>query len=115
MKEPSIIPTDNEPQGPSVGDWVRVWGQVVEASNHPEDAVVEFFSHNAQWHAHVRLDRIETAEEVPPFVSRCPSLLLEGPGIYVRCAEHDGHGGAHVNDKWRWFDSDSDGRIEDNK
>lgn len=88
-----------------------VWGQVVDAPTHPEDAAVEFFSHGEQWRGHVRLDRIEEAD-VPEFAIQCPSLLETKPNRYARCQEHVRHGGDHVSGKYAWGSSHEAGGID---
>ena len=86
---------------PQEGDWVLAWGQVMgvdEKGIHPEDVVVEFFSHNTQWSGHIRKDRVRPSEVLPDFVTACTALFMYAGGengLFVRCALHDGHGVKH--------------------
>lgn len=111
MSDPSIDPVSFERTGPKVGEWVRVWGQVVDGNTHPEDALVEFFSHNEQWRGHVRVDRVEEGGR-PSFALPCPALYLDKKGRYIRCESHYGHGGFHSVVGHTW--DHPDGWIEDN-
>lgn len=102
-------------KGPKVGDWVQVWGQVVEGATHPEDVLVEFFSHSEQYEAHVRADRVVASRRLPDFVSRCTDLYGGGEGPLWRCTRHSKHGDQHeANDgKLRWLPHETVGYFED--
>lgn len=97
-------------QHPEKGDWVQVWGQVAEIDApgvHPEDVLVEFFSHSEQYRCHVRKDRVEAASELPAFVTACTALFLFAGGrngLFVRCALHAQHGGKHQDSAGDTYD-----------
>jgi hypothetical protein len=89
---------DDEKRYPAAGDWVQVWGQVREGLTHPEDVMVEFFSHSEQWAGHIKTDRVVFTGEVPDFVETCTALLKFAGGdngLLVRCVLHHGHDKKH--------------------
>jgi hypothetical protein len=49
---------------PKPGQWVRIRAKVVPGSVHPDDALVELWSHNEQYLAHVR--RSDIVDVVKP-------------------------------------------------
>jgi 5,10-methenyltetrahydromethanopterin hydrogenase len=111
-----------EEDRPRVGDWVRVWAQVVKTPEmtgvHPEDMQVEFTSHNANYSGDVRLDLIVFKPgKVPPGASRCYDLWDEGNGGLVRCQKPYRHPGYHraetVYTTHVWDDDQSVGYIEE--
>lgn len=88
----------SESRYPEPGDWVLVWGQVREGNTHPEDVIVEFFSHSEQYACHVRTDRVVTNQELPEFATRCTALFWFAGGdneLLIRCARHLHHGKKH--------------------
>jgi hypothetical protein len=97
---------------PKVGDWVQVWGQVAEGKTHPEDVLIRFTSHNADYLGDVHENRVFFTEgRLPAFALRCTALTVisadESEGTadtYARCVLHEGHSGNHV--------SMSDGQFE---
>lgn len=99
------------------GDWVQVWGQVTDETAHPEDVVVEFFSHSEQWRGHVRLDRVQHPGTTPPFAERCTHLLRRESELFeetfLRCEGHHGHGRKHHSGSITWGDKESFGYIEE--
>lgn len=111
MSAPSIVPIESEQEGPQVGEWVLVWGQVAPGNTHPEDALVEFFSHNEQFRCHVRRDRIE-AGGVPAFAQICRSLYRDKKGRFIRCESPLDHHAAHMNGSQIWNDLGQAGWIE---
>lgn len=105
------------------GDWVRVWGQVlktgVETGVHPDDTLVEFFSHNAQFKCFIQTDRIESAEKAPKWAEPpCSALTVTGKkGRLVRCIKHHGHAMPHSEagsgpDTLSWTESATVGYFE---
>lgn len=99
--------TDHMPPG----RWVLVWGQLVDKPAHPEDVVVEFFSHGEQWRGHVRRDRVEPAP-TPDFAVQCHSLRQVKPHRYARCEETQNHSGDHRSGRHIWTDHGADGGID---
>lgn len=104
------------------GDWVLVYGQVRkinESGVHPDDAVIEFFSHNEQWAGHVELKRIQPlpAGNQPDFIYQCSSMRrassLANANFYARCERHDRHGGRHKSGNVEWTSVDEDGYFEE--
>lgn len=98
------------------GDWVQVWGQVQPIDCHPEDVVVEFFSHSDQYQASVRRDRVEAPAEPPPFLTLCTSLYGTLSGYLWRCAlrEHGPHVQHSANGgSLHWGDDKAVGHIEE--
>lgn len=93
------------------GDWVRAWGQVVERPAHPDDVVVEFFSHNEQWAGHVRRERVESAS-VPNFAEPCASLYEDRPGHLLRCSLHHNHAQAHTRGAQTWNNDGQYGYVD---
>ncbi len=93
------------------GTWVQVWGQVVEKKHHPEDVVVEFFSHNEQYHCDVRRDRVVVGD-TPDFAERCVHLK-EVDGMYARCTSHKGHSYKHQAGELSWASINSNGFFEE--
>lgn len=90
------------------GDWVQVWAQVSKVNEpgvHPEDVLVEFFSHSEQWQGHVRLDRVIETDKVPDFAGTCTHMHNTNKGAYRRCVKHDRHGGNHRDNKDVEWDS----------
>lgn len=94
------------------GRWVLAWGQVIDKPHHPEDAVVEFFSHNEQWAGHVRRDRIEEAD-LPDFAIQCGSLRQVKPNRYARCENTAGHSRNHDSGRHHWTDNGAHGGIDE--
>lgn len=94
------------------GDWVLCWGQVLDKRSHPEDAVVEFFSHNEQWSGDVRRDRIEQAD-VPDFAVQCLHLTEDKRNKFYRCELPDGHAGDHTRGGYAWGDDSTDAYLEE--
>lgn len=99
------------------GDWVQVWGQVKNERTHPEDVLVEFFSHSEQWSGHVRKDRVVKAE-TPDFVYRCTAMTeTHDKAAYIRCDRHDGHGGLHQSggglNMLDWAETSTKGYFEE--
>jgi hypothetical protein len=87
-----------------IGDWVLAWGQVRESNHHPEDVVIEFFSHNEQWAGHIRLDRVQPATTPPPFdAAQCNALRRTKSGSLRRCVRLDQHGKKHEDGKGKRF------------
>jgi hypothetical protein len=84
---------------PSEGDWVLVWGQIRRGRTHPEDVLVEFFSHSEQYACHVKTDRIVHTCEQPEFAIQCTRLHLTANSALRRCEKHDGHKGKHRDDR----------------
>lgn len=110
----------------SPGDWVKVWGQVVDAP-HPDDLTVEFFSHNEQWRGVVEKVRCEPApsDATNPFARRCTALARDTLGVgfavlfgesqaFVRCVRHERHSDLHRAHHGQTFGSaDVVGYIEE--
>lgn len=98
------------------GDWVTVYAQVVDEPTKPEDIVVEMFSSNTQFMAHVLRDRVSKADPPARIALRCSSLYWTDTNGLQHCVKHDGHSGHHVDDleEWyyRWTDADEYGRVE---
>jgi len=83
---------------PEEGDWVQVWGQIIRGKTHPEDVLVEFFSHNEQYSCHVKTDRIVYTGEQPEFVETCTALHeVMKTHLFARCTQHNDHAGDHVD------------------
>ena len=116
------------PNAPQPGDWVWVAGQLMSGNTHPDDVLVEFFSHSDQWTGHVRADRIRTIDvgELPEFVPMCRALTVDTeaphtdikPGENVfrlrRCTLHQHHGDEHLDDeKCSFSDAQVIGYIEE--
>ncbi len=95
------------------GTWVQVWGQVFSLTSHPEDVVVEFFSHNEQYKCNVRLDRIQVSDDTPDFVEQCRAMQLSGNNVYVRCERHDRHPDVHKSGDIEWPNIYTDGFFEE--
>ena len=99
------------------GAWVKVWGQVAKTGDeqgvHPEDTLVEFFSHNEQYQGHVRTDRIETAKGLPKWAARCTALAELSFESIKRCMGHDRHGGDHWHGDDKWTDGECYGHVEE--
>lgn len=104
------------------GSWVTVYGQVVEAGDHstrthPEDVLVEFFSHSDQYQAHVRRDRVRPVEPPEGIAERCPHIAdsLTGGEALVRCIKHLKHSGQHSDRSGRkvWLDNATVGYFEE--
>lgn len=93
----------DEKRWPVAGEWVQVWGQIVAGKTHPEDVMVEFFSHSEQYQAHVRIDRVEKSEFLPDFVEMCRALRMTNKGNLRRCVRHEKHGGDHWDVRGRKF------------
>lgn len=88
----------DESRYPEAGDWVLVWGQVKAGNTHPEDVIVEFFSHSEQYACDVRTDQVVITQELPEFASRCTALFWFAGGdneLLIRCARHLHHGKLH--------------------
>lgn len=97
-----------------IGEWVLVWGQVRESPHHPEDVVVEFFSHNEQWAGHIRLDRVKPAGGDPPFAAQCPALRKTKSGAFRRCVRVANHAKKHEDVNGKKFASlDVAGFVEE--
>lgn len=88
-----------------IGEWVLVWGQVLDKPHHPEDVVVELHSHIEDFAGHVRLDRVQPTEGDPPFVRQCPALRRTKSGTLHRCVRADRHGKKHEDAKGKKFGS----------
>lgn len=86
-----------------VGEWVLVWGQVIDKPHHPEDVVVELFSHSEQFAGHVRLDRVKTVKTQPEFAAQCLALRRTKGGSLRRCVRLNQHGGKHEDGKGKKF------------
>lgn len=100
------------------GAWVRVWARVVHQDHlHPEDVRLEFESHNEQYEAHVRKDRVEAADEIPEFAIRCTHLYGSTltDGQYWRCYLYERHPDNHVANagSLSWSDEQTAGYIEE--
>lgn len=117
--DPAFLPDDDPSlDDPSIierGEWVKVWAQVKltprDVGVHPEDFLVEVFSHNEQYDCHVRADRVEKVTSVPDFVETCTALRQTPsitPPTYQRCARHHGHGKAH---RTEWGNKFSDNEV----
>lgn len=76
---------------------MQVWGQVRSLSGgdgigvHPDDVLVEFFSHSDQYAAHVRRDRVVVPDALPDFVRTCTALRAALDGTLHRCIHHEHH------------------------
>lgn len=81
---------------PESGQWVKVWAQVKDNDPHPEDYIVTLFSHNEEYDAYVRRDRVFITNVVPEWAERCRALTYyEGAGALYRCERPQGHAGDH--------------------
>jgi hypothetical protein len=82
---------------PAAGEWVQVWGQVRKGPTHPEDVLIEFFSHSEQYACHVKTDRIVwTPGVVPDFVEKCTAMHeVTKTHMFARCTQHHDHPGDH--------------------
>lgn len=106
------------------GEWVKVWAQATPKQEkvHPDDARIEFWSHNEQYSCHVRLDRIERTprDQWPDFISNCNAMRkrvhdAHGSSVtYLRCELQHDHAGKHRSGDTEWDDNETDGYIEDN-
>ena len=106
---------DDERRYPGEGDWVLVWGQIQAGQTHPEDVIVEFFSHMEQYECHVKTDRIviNDRDELPDFAQECTDLFEYKPDKLIRCILHHDHGQPHRDRKGRtWVDEESYGYVE---
>lgn len=94
---------------PKPGDWVQVWGQVVNQPCHPEDVVVEFFSHSSNYAADILRERV-TVQNFSPFATKCKALHGAGgyhveEGVYMKCLLTAGHADMHEDyDGEHWDD-----------
>ena len=101
------------------GQWVQVYGQVCEhAGVHPDDVLVEFFSHSDQYRAHVLADRVRPVDPPEGIAERCNALRSDDTHSlsYLRCTRHLGHGGEHnggVESEFSWPDSHVDAYVEE--
>lgn len=105
---------------PQPGDWVTVYGQVVEGRSHPEDLIVEFFSHCDQYQAHVKADRVVKADPPTHLSQRCTHLWQQPYELgyaLLRCVKHHSHGGEHeasIQGKvGHWCDGETIGYFEE--
>lgn len=105
-------------QRPDPGTWVQVWGQVNknQSATHPEDVLVDLESHNEQYNAYVRLDRLRLADEgPPPFAERCTHMvqpMADGP--MWRCVKYTRHPDEHSNGgDVRWASKKTVGYFEE--
>jgi hypothetical protein len=103
------------------GDWVQIAAQVAVAErSHPEDVVVELFSHNEQYAAAVRRDRVVRTAP-PAFAMRCTRLYQTPKAVndeLIRCRLHENHADEHsatASDgaPWTWPEEASVGYMED--
>jgi hypothetical protein len=108
---------------PQPGTWVLVWGQVAEGKTHPEDMLIRFTSHNADYLGDVQEKRVVFTEgRLPAFALRCTALTVhsadEAEGVadtYARCVLHEGHSGDHGSMYDGQFEARSvAGHIEEN-
>lgn len=104
-------PQDEKDRKMRPGDWVLVRGQIVDKPAHPDDVVVEFFSHNEQWSGHVERDRVAPSE-VPDFAAPCASVYEDAPGHLLRCSLHHNHAQAHVRGAQTWNNGGQYGYVE---
>lgn len=93
------------------GDWVALFAQVVDPDPHPEDVTLDLWSHNEQYRALVRRDRIALVDP-PDWAEDCTSLYDQGNGTLVRCGLHAGHDEAHVRGAQMWNDLGEYGRVD---
>lgn len=107
---------------PSPGDWVQVFGQVAAVERvHPDDVVVELFSHSDQYQAHVRRDRVALVAPPEGIATRCTALYAvpKRPNdALLRCRKHEGHSPRHEaiaadGAPWGWTDEQTAGHMED--
>lgn len=73
-----------EPEPLKAGDWVWVAGQITETHQHPEDVTVEMFSHNEQYQADVRRDRVERMAGVPSWAKAAQNNDVEAIAEVLR-------------------------------
>jgi len=106
----------------SPGDWVQVFGQVAAAERvHPDDVVVELFSHSDQYVAVVRRDRVVHIAPPEGIATRCTALYVvpkQPNDALLRCHKHDGHAPRHEavaanGAPWGWIDEQTAGHMED--
>ena len=95
------------------GEWVQVWGQVVETDPHPEEITVRMESHNEDYHCLVRRDRVIQVERIPSFAPICGSLKRIDGDLLRRCARVHGHAPDHQAGDDRWTNQESAGWMEE--
>lgn len=105
--EPEIIP----------GTWVAVQGQVLEVMEGDDmDYKVEFFSHNEQYPAWVRKDRVAPIP-TPGHVTQCTAMTVNvlDTNIYYRCEkrEHRRFDKNHKSGAYEWLEGDTSGYVEE--
>ena len=93
------------------GEWVAAFGQLVDRPNHPDDVVVQFFSHNEQYDCHIKRDRVAVVDP-PDFALTCNSLYRNDDRSLLRCTLHERHPGAHTAGSQMWNDLGEYGRVE---
>ena len=98
-----------------IGEWVLVWGQVVETDPHPEEITVRMESHNEDYRCLVRRDRVVRAHQ-PDFAPRCGSLFQAGDhsGLLHRCDRVSGHDrDGHREGQRAWTEDEAAGWMEE--
>lgn len=93
------------------GDWVALFAQVVDPDPHEDDVVLDLWSHNEQYHALVRRDRIIPVE-TPDWALQCSSLYQQDDKSLLRCDLHDGHAEAHTRGPQTWNNLGEYGRVD---
>jgi hypothetical protein len=99
-----------------IGDWVRVYGQILDPGVHPDEYLVEFFSHNEQWSGLVLRSRCEAVDPPPGIAGRCTHLWvteMEATEVFLRCTRHLQHGAQHAAAGVTWEDYASHGYLEE--
>lgn len=71
------------------GDWVQVYGQVVDIDGHPDDIIVEFLSHSENYQGHILRSRT-TPVDPPKDTHPCVALIKTETGLFARCERHHG-------------------------
>lgn len=104
---------------PEEGDWVLVWAQLLKQEQvHPEDYVIDLFSHNEQYQCDVRKDRVLFPEKQPDFAPRCTSVYSGGSKnadtVLWQCVRGAGHTKKHRanSDTLEWEDNQTIGHID---
>jgi hypothetical protein len=95
------------------GDWVLVYARVERHAGHPDDMLVRFESHNEDYTAAVRLDRVVMSTELPTWARLCTAMVAEDDGRYVRCEALERHAGWHTHGERQWDNRTTVGHIED--
>lgn len=121
-RPPRVAPRQSVPEPEfKPGDWVQVYAQVIE--DHPAmgDVNLDVFSHNTQYQAMVRRDRVKACAP-PEFAGRCNHMNKSGlADTLVRCRWHHNHGGDHAawvgglvtGGSLAWTDAETYGYIEE--